>query len=122
MRTKGVYLSVTVGGTLDSGQLCAAAIAAKALRGAGLTVLALDAMGRLLDEKAALAAAPDRGVPVLVAVRGDVMTRHRWKKAGGRRPPAPSPVARMVALAGSGPRADRSRRKPEAEGGGHGKG
>jgi len=126
MRTKGDYLSVTVGGTLGSAQPLAAALAARALRGAGFTVLALDARGRLLDEGAALRGAgkADRAVPVLVAVRGDVMTRHRWEKAGGRPRGRASPAAaRLVALAGArGGNLKPRTKNLKAKGGGHGEG
>ena len=104
MRTKGNYLSVKVGGTLDIGQPRVAALVAKALRGAGLTVLALDSEGRLLDEKAALKGPLDQRAPALVSVRGDVMTLHRWK------------------LKGSRPRRGPRAASEGAEGGGHGQG
>ena len=73
MRTKGDYMNVAFGGTMLSGQPFAAAVAARALRAAGFTVIALDEAGALLDEKAALrggAGKAAKAVPVLVSVRG----------------------------------------------------
>ncbi|HQA39523.1 MAG TPA: hypothetical protein PLW27_11475 [Kiritimatiellia bacterium] len=73
MRTKGDYMNVAFGGTMLSGQPFAAAVAARALRAAGFTVIALDEAGELLDEKAALrggAGKAAKAVPVLVSVRG----------------------------------------------------
>ncbi len=142
MRTKGNYLNVKVGGTIGDGQRRAVAEIARALRGAGFTVLALDSLGRLLDEEAALREEPDLSAPVLVSVRGDVLTEHRWKLRGGRPGRGASgdgrtvdEVARDMILAARSPgavrtarergpakrRAPSGRRKPgKGEGGAHG--
>jgi len=89
MRTKGECMNVMVGGMVGSAKPLAAALAARALRAAGFTVLAMDQTGRLLDEKEALRGLDkaDRGTPVLVCVRGDAGQAARISQAGGRKTP-----------------------------------